>query len=517
MTNDVEVTANRKAQFISILAYLFAVGAAIFLRFYLLEIKPLHHDEGVNAHFLLNLAQSGKYAYDPTNYHGPTLYYFSWLSLKLLGESEFALRAYPAICGVFTVALMWGLRKGLGLVGTPVAAWTLALSPGLVYYSRDFIHESSFGFFTVGIIVCVYNFRDSYLWFLPLFVGLLFATKETAIHTVGVLVAALICALIWYALKTILTVSEVEFSFIQIYRQVPLSWQYVLYCLVVFLALNMVFYSSFFTNWKGIVDAFRSVFMWTGRGFTEHIHDHVFTYYLGILVKLELPLLILAILGIGLTLWRGSKFGLFLMAWACGMVLGYSRIPYKTPWLMVSMLIALAVFSGYAAQAVVSSLRFTAPQIVFIVLLMALAVPLAKTSWQVNQHKYEDNENTTGYFAEFGKKHNLTAYTDTQYGYVYAQTDKDLLNLVQEVYRVKPQSIYYSTPNYWPLPWYFRKQQIAGYGNEVPENVQGDVLIAGEDQRADAEKKLQGKYRSTDYVLRPGVNLVLYVKEPEVR
>ncbi len=517
MTNEVEVATNRKAQIISTVAYLLAVGAAIFLRFYLLEIKPLHHDEGVNAHFLLNLSQSGKYAYDPTNYHGPTLYYFSWLALKVFGESEFALRAYPAICGVLTVALMWGLRRGLGLVGTPVAAWSLALSPGLVYFSRDFIHESSFGFFTVGIIVCAYNLRDSYLWFLPAFLGLLFATKETAIHTVGVLVVALICALIWYGLKVVLTASELDYSFAQTYRRAPLSWQYLLYVVAVFLVINIVFYSSLFTNWKGVLDAFRSVFMWTGRGFNEHIHDHVFTYYLGILVKLELPLLIAAVLGIIITLWRGSKFGLFLMAWACGMVIGYSRIPYKTPWLMVSMLIALAVFSGYVAQEVFSVLRFTAPQVAFIALLLAVAAPIAKTSWQVNQHKYDDNENTTGYFAEFGKKRKFTAYTDTQYGYVYAQTDKDLLNLVQEVYQVKPQSIHYATPDYWPLPWYFRKQQIDGYDEKVPEPFNGAALITSEEQAAETEKKLQGYYRSHEYVLRPGVRLVLFVKEREMR
>lgn len=517
MTNEAVVTTSRNAQLTSTIAYLFAVGAAFFLRFYLLEIKPLHHDEGVNSHFLLNLAETGKYAYDPTNYHGPTLYYFSWLFLRLLGESEIALRAYPAICGVLTVMLMWGLRKGLGLVGTPVAAWSLALSPGLVYYSRDFIHESSFGFFTVGIIVCAYNLRDSYLWFLPIFLGLLFATKETAIHTVGVLVVAVICAVIWYVLRTLLLNLEPGFSFARIYQQSPLSWQYYLYGLVVFLAINIIFYSSFFTNWKGVLDAFRSVFMWTGRGFTEHIHDHVFTYYLGILVKLELPLILAAIIGIGITLWRGSKFGLFLMAWVCGMVIGYSRIPYKTPWLMVSMLIALAVFSGYVAQEIYSVVRFPAAQIVFVALLLCLAVPIAKLSWQVNWQKYEDNENTTGYFSEFGKAHNYTAYTDTQYGYVYAQTDKDLLNLVQDVYEVKPDSIYYSTPDYWPLPWYFRNQQIAGYDNKVPENYQGDVLLASDDQREEVQQKLQGKYRTTDYVLRPGVTLVLYVKEPEGR
>jgi uncharacterized protein (TIGR03663 family) len=514
------VTTNRKAQPISTAAYLLAIIAAIILRLYLLEIKPLHHDEGVNSHFLLNLDRAGRYVYDPTNYHGPTLYYFSWLALKTFGESVFALRAYPAICGVLTVVLVWGLRKGLGGVGMPVAAWSLALSPGLVYFSRDFIHESSFGFFTVGIIVCAYNKRDSYLWFLPLFAGLLFATKETAIHTVGVLVAAAVCAIVWDRLRLIFTSADREFSFIGWGRQYGLpSRQYLLYCLVVFLIINLVFYSSFFTNWKGITDAYRAVFMWTGRGFNEHIHDHVFTYYLGILVKLELPLIVVALLGLPLTLWCGNRFGLFLMAWACGMVLGYSRIPYKTPWLMVSMLIALAIFSGYVAQKIFSILRAFPLQSAFILLLLAVAVPTAMISWQVNQYKYEDNENSIGYFAEFGKQRNFTAYTDTQYGYVYAQTDKDLLNLVKEVERIQPQTIFYATveSEYWPLPWYFRNYRITGYDDKVPENFDDDVLIASDDLRAEAETKLQDRYRSQDYVLRPGVNLILYVKERGLR
>jgi uncharacterized protein (TIGR03663 family) len=519
IANKVEITSHRKAQLISTAAYLLAIIAAIVLRFYLLEIKPLHHDEGVNSHFLLNLDRAGHYAYDPNNYHGPTLYYFSWLALKLFGESVFALRMYPALCGVLTVAMVWGLRRGLGLIGTPVAAWSLALSPGLVYYSRDFIHESSFGFFTVGIIVCAYNLRDSYLWFLPVFGGLLFATKETAIHTVGVLVAAVICAIVWYGLRyrlsLMLTAKEVEFSMTHWLRRHKLTWRYLLYCLAVFFTINIVFYSSFFTNWKGITDAYNSVFMWTGRGFNEHIHDHLFTYYLGILIKLELPLIIAAAIGIVITLWRGTKFGLFLMAWTCGMFLGYSRVSYKTPWLMVSMLIALAVFSGYVAQEVFSILRMVPLQLAFIILLIAVAVPIIMMCWQVNRYKYEDNENRTGYFTEFGKKRNLTAYTDTQYGYVYAQTDKDLMNLVKEVDYLQPKTIFYATveSEYWPLPWYFRNYQITGYDNKIPENFNDDVLIASDDLREEAETKLQDKYRSQEYVLRPGVNLILFFKE----
>jgi uncharacterized protein (TIGR03663 family) len=543
MTSEAEVTTNRKAELISACAYLLAVIAALVLRFYLLELKPLHHDEGVNSYFLLNLARSGKYAYDPANYHGPTLYYFSWLALKIFGESEFALRVYPAICGVLTVALMWGLRRGLGLVGTPIAAWALALSPGLVYYSRDFIHESSFVFFTVGMIVSLYQWiispgsntlttyyykeksrevetdaRDTYLVAFTIFSALLFATKETALHTYLVLFLALICAAIWTALRNKLVgKGELESSPYRVLRSFKYLTTLGLFLVFIFCSINVLFYSSFFTNWKGVLDVFKSIFMWTGRGVNEGIHDHVFTYYLGILIKLELPLVIAAVIGIVLTLWRGTRFGLFTMAWACGMFLGYSIIPYKTPWLMVSMLVALAVFSGYVAQELHSVLRFTALRIVLIALLIAVAVPMARISWQVNRHKYEDNENTTGYFTEWGKRRKLTPYTDTQYGYVYAQTNKDLLNLVQEVRRVKPRTIHYATPNYWPLPWYFRNEHIDGYTEEVPDNFAGGAIITSEEQRAEAEKKLLDNYRAQEFVLRPGVHLLLFVREPEKR
>ncbi|PYS82871.1 MAG: hypothetical protein DMF70_07445, partial [Acidobacteria bacterium] len=48
-----------------------------FLRLYDLGLVPFHHDEGVNGNFLVTLVREGRYQYDPQNYHGPTLYFFS--------------------------------------------------------------------------------------------------------------------------------------------------------------------------------------------------------------------------------------------------------------------------------------------------------------------------------------------------------------------------------------------------------------------------------------------------------
>ncbi|HMY73455.1 MAG TPA: glycosyltransferase family 39 protein, partial [Blastocatellia bacterium] len=148
-----EPLASRADKLICLAVFLVAVIVAAWLRFDQIGIKPFHHDEGVNSYFLLNLANSGNYKYDPTNYHGPTLYYFALVALRIFGETDLALRFSPILFGLLTVAMVWLLRDKLGNFGTPVAAFLMALSPCLVYYSRDFIHEMSFGCFSLGIVV----------------------------------------------------------------------------------------------------------------------------------------------------------------------------------------------------------------------------------------------------------------------------------------------------------------------------------------------------------------------------
>jgi predicted membrane-bound mannosyltransferase len=81
--------------------------AAAVLRLYHLSLKPLHHDEGVNAYFFERLFRHGIYQYDPANYHGPTLYYFALLisSVKEFFAppndlSAVAIRLVPAFFGI---------------------------------------------------------------------------------------------------------------------------------------------------------------------------------------------------------------------------------------------------------------------------------------------------------------------------------------------------------------------------------------------------------------------------------
>ena len=57
---------------------------ALILRLPLLSERPMHGDEAVNAIKYSQLLETGVFEYDPTEYHGPTLYYLtlpaSWIS-----------------------------------------------------------------------------------------------------------------------------------------------------------------------------------------------------------------------------------------------------------------------------------------------------------------------------------------------------------------------------------------------------------------------------------------------------
>lgn len=133
---------------------------ATLLRFALLPLKVLHHDEGVNGWFLTNLFRDGTYKYDPANYHGPTLYYISLGFAEVFGLNTYSIRASVAVWGVLIVVLAFFLRRYIGKIGSLCAALFLALSPGMVYISRYFIHEMFFVFLSFAIVISVVMFIE---------------------------------------------------------------------------------------------------------------------------------------------------------------------------------------------------------------------------------------------------------------------------------------------------------------------------------------------------------------------
>src|SRR5436190_4292830 len=301
----------------SALAILF-VGA--FLRLVKLTLVPLHHDEGVNGNFLISLVRDGKYVYDPQNYHGPTLYYFSalipWIVRffggKVAGDkyglTTFNIRLPTVIFGIATIWLALCLRKRIGSIGALSAAALIAISPGAVYLPTYFIHESLFVFFTFGIVVAGLKYYDTargvYLILASVSAALMVATKETWIMNGPVLLIAFVCTGSYFRLRNRFDrrrepdeasiVDQMRATIDRLGGPIPVLTM-ALVAFAVFILVTVFFYSSFFTNYpKGVSDAMKTLNLWSKR---THEHEHAWYQYAYWLVREELRVMMLA--GIG--------------------------------------------------------------------------------------------------------------------------------------------------------------------------------------------------------------------------
>jgi uncharacterized protein (TIGR03663 family) len=475
--------------------------------------------------------REGAYQYDPANYHGPTLYYFAalipWVLKVLFGPSAMetyglntvTIRLVPALFGLATIWLVLLLRKQVGTIAALAAALLLAISPGAVYLSRYFIHETLFVFFTLATVVAALRFYEErnpvYLMLATVSVALLFATKETAMISAGVLVIALVLTHLYRRLhkKTTGTKrskrrrpSETKYGPRQFVEGLggPMGLSlWIMLALLVFLAVNLLFYSSFFKNYpKGIYDALKTFDFWTKTGKEAHVHPPL--TYLKWLTWQESPLLLLGVVGAAFAVWKPkNSFALFTALWAFGLLAAYSLVPYKTPWLTLNFIVPLAIAAGYAVQSIyeLDGGKWRLPAA-----LMVAAVALS--GYQTIDLNFFNYDNDNEYYV-----------------YVYAHTRRELLKMVNEIDRIAQRTneggltgITIVSPDYWPLPWYLRNYTRVGYYGRITPSTE-PIIIASESQRAEIEKTFGELYQqvpsgkeSGSFPLRPGVNLLLYVR-----
>ena len=476
------------------------------VRFYKLELKPLHNDEGVNAFFFLRLFKASFYRYDPANYHGPTLYYFalitSSVSALFFGEdsiSIFVLRSVTALFGLGTICLILWVRKFLGDSATLAAATLLTVSPGAVYFSRDFIHEPIFVFLTLALVISALKVYENATWasslLLSSLAALLFATKETAGISIGVLCLAMAATVFWCSRAGSSKSAEFIDQVLERLGGPARATSLLLAGTMAFVALSVVFYSSFLDNFRGgLHDALKSLELWARTGTTAHRHS-VYTYFRW-LGKEECTLLVLGTVGTLIAGIRKKDVPLFCGLWAFGLIAAYSLIPYKTPWLTLNFLPPLALASGYSVAELYKTLhsRNQAASWGWVILLSTAIAVSSFNMLQLNFYRYDDDRNP----------------------YVYAQTYRGLLTMVEDINAIAKRngtglqtSIAIMSPDYWPLPWYLRDYPNAGYYGQIIA-ARTDIVITSVPQ---AKVFLSADYeRYGVYPLRPGVDLVAFVR-----
>ncbi len=490
---------------------------ATLVRLYALELRPLHSDEGVNAFFMMRLVDGAGYQYDPANYHGPTLYYLTLVVARALGLTVFAMRLLPVLFGVATVWLMLCLRRYVGTVGALTGAALLAVSPGAVYMSRYFIHESLLVFFTFAVVFAGFRYWESrrpiFLLGAAVAAGLVFATKETAIISAAVLVLAIFLSPLLMDVRKALLArlapgkqpqpSDSAAGQPAAVQSSPRWRDDIMRSLTIWVAAGgafifvlALFYSSLFTHRQWLGEMLQSYQYWARAGRSDHRHG--WYIYFAWLWQEEFLLLALGLLGVGLIVWRSNnRFLIFTAIWLCGLLGAYSIIPYKTPWLALNFIVPLAVVAGYTVSETRKRVA-TKKQLTLVagVLVMMAAASLAQML-----------------------RLNFLEYDDGKHPYVYAHTRREFLPLVAEISRIADRagtgnetSITITSSEYWPLPWYIRDYRQVAYPGRLSD-LNASIIIGAQDQDAELKARLGESYeRIAVYPLRPGFNLVLYAR-----
>jgi len=285
--------------------------AALWLRTTELARRPMHADEANQAVKLGQLLDTGDYAFDPADHHGPTLYFLAvplaWLrnETSLATLTETTVRLLPALAGTLAVLLLSALASPPTepTANTPphhsrllpfTAAIFLTVSPPAVYYSRYFIQETLLLAFTLATFLFAQRWwRTAYLrWALltGVSIGLMQATKASA-------PLFLLCAVL-AALPLLLRRSPASPARASLPRHGLLA-------LAAALFTAAIFYSSFFTHLAGLRDALATYTHASSRAVGETGHEKPFAYYFqllafhraGGLTFHQIPFLALAAIG----------------------------------------------------------------------------------------------------------------------------------------------------------------------------------------------------------------------------
>ena len=403
-----------------------------------------------------------------------------------------------------------------------MSAWAaifLAVSPAMVFYSRYFIHEMLLVFFTLLTIVAGWRSAQTRKPFWVILagvgLGLMYATKETFVFSVGALGAAAAATLAWNrwrAQRSALATGREATPRVKVER--AWNWKRIALVLAVAGVVSQVLFSSFFTNARGPLDSVLTYLPWIKRagGDSPHIHPWYF-YFERLLwfhprnspVWSEGLILLLAAIGAIAAFFSNRvilpKPGLarFLAFYTVLVTVIYTVIAYKTPWCLMNFWCGMILLAGVGAAVLLRLCQNRLARALFMVVLVLGTTHLAWQARQLSQ-TYAASRNNP---------------------YVYAQTCPDVRRLVERVEaitRVAPTGpdtvIKVMAPeSYWPLPWYLRAFKQIGWWEQLPADPYAPIMIVAAKQRAALDEKSQKAYLMTGlFELRPGTFLELYVE-----
>lgn len=453
---------------------IFILIVAAFLRFFLLDLRPTHHDEGVYGWFVDQITANGFYRYDPTNYHGPLHYYVLFLSQTLFGRNNFVLRLPDALISLLTVYWVTLFSRFFGRRTCLISALAMALSPGITYFGRYAFQESFLVFYTIlvlwGIIGLYLEGTKKYLWACGLGITLMILTKETYIIHIGCFLLAL--AILFFTERISLPKQNWNKSDLEI-----VIWVSVL--LIVF------FYSGMFHYPRGLYGLFETFNTWTKTGLTTSGHTKPFFFWLWLFLRYEQVALIGLICSIFYLIKTDNKFVRYIAIYGLLVFIAYSLISYKTPWLIINLIWPFCFIFGYFVDNLLKTKFQTLIQLLCLALFITSLV--------------------------LGIKINYFNYANKKEPYVYVHTTNDIKKLTCPVFKLVKQNPanynlvgHFIRTDEWPFPWIFGEFTMIGYYKVgmKPTSYDADFLLVQSNRVKEVEKKLKRQYFTDIFVVR---------------
>jgi uncharacterized protein (TIGR03663 family) len=275
---------------------------AFILRFLLLDLKLLHHDEAIHSWFCYELLTKGAWQYDPS-YHGPFLYFVTTGIFALLGPSDLVARLLPSLFGFAIIPLVYCIHR-IGYINknqTLLAALLIAISPDMVYFSRFLRHDIFMLFFTMLLFVAILY------WFER-------GTTRFAVLAAIAAAGALCCK---EEMPVILIVFILFFAFAVVKGRftLPSQWKAdLLLFLVLVLAIMSVLYTAFFFHPDTLIGRnfsivaqgvhfemnttgwYQAIDHWVAMHNEQRLGGPMY-FYIPLFLLYELPIFILALIG----------------------------------------------------------------------------------------------------------------------------------------------------------------------------------------------------------------------------
>ncbi|MBI2996520.1 MAG: TIGR03663 family protein [Candidatus Melainabacteria bacterium] len=449
------------------------LAAAIFFRFFLLDIKPPHHDEGTIGSFVKHIEVNGFYKYNPT-YHGPLTYYMGFISQTLFGHNLYALRTPIVLIGILTIYWLLLFRQFFGQTTCLIVALCMLLSPAYGYFSRGTVMDLYLSFFDVlifwGVMGLWHYGTKKYIWAISLGLTGMILTKETFVINLSCFILAIFFLFLYEKAVPSRENPPAKQSW---------TWKDLSLAIGCSLGLIIFFYSGTFFNWSGILELCKT-FHYCVATSTQGRHAKPFFFWITLMSRYEWT----ALLGLAssiLCIIFSSRWLKFVSIYGLCLFLAYSLIPYKTPWLIVNFLWPFYFAFGN------------------------LINYLMKTSWGGLATLV-----CVGLFLNSGitsYKLSFINHSSDKEPYVYVQTYNDIKKFTDPLFKLDISR--YSLagiimlPDSWPLPWILSDfSQVGYFGSRIPNNYNADFLLVESKRINEVEEKLEREYFTETFRLK---------------